>query len=903
MRYTRWIPLLLAVGCAFNELPAEVRPPVADTDTPPLPDLETDGVDEPTGVRITAPTEGARVGASFQLTARIVVPGGVAALCVRRATDACAPVEATADLRRTLSAPPGPFSVAVIARDGADRRYEASVNLIGPTVPDGGPPALRIIEPEPSAIVFGTEVLMRGEAEDDGAVRAVTIEGGAVPPAQPLAAVGDDDFARFSAVVPLVPGAAATLRVRAVDDAGNETVREVRVVSRASAVGRAPAVRIAAPRDGAEIDADAAAISGTVSDDGSITGVEAAADGGEAVRAAFDAAGGAFNVTLPLEPGPHRIKVRAYDDAGNEGTAEIAVNMRPSVRFGPALVVTLRRPVRAAGLFTLELDRRGLNELLTEDTRRSIEVLRIDPGPLVANALAAVRDACGAGWPGAGFSDRGCPVDWTQRERNMWRLVTATTDNINLNGTSVQGMAELASTLSSLGVIEPIGEILRRTLGLSSRRDPIVDLDNMAAAITENAVRTHPAVPADGTLPITLDDALLNLAPLGARYGPAGGHPGFMDPAVPPRSDVLGPDFAMRVVAESNLVRHEGVILGAGKEFMTIIAPGAEDVLAFDFIDPARFSVRGIADDPRVDLSFVLVEHPGWVAAGTAPDPLPRGNGVAWSGAVAKSTIEYVIADAAYRKYATLRTGCDLCRGRNDGALLYELPVLGTDEAEIVVGRAGYDDDPLIGQPDGRPEHFPIISPNPAGWLRTWTLFGLGSPPRPQYVWDMIGEIAQRRLQDGGVTEGTGSVRFVLTGVRVGLSGARIAELLRPALERQKAELSRRMLGDYARENAALDFFVIEPGGTPALAFPGPDDPLPPGAAPATDAGFFDDAARTRRASVRDADGRERIAVADLADRTVYARGRDGGTYAVRLVDTDGDTVRLAVRRREDGGP
>ena len=94
--------------------------------------------------------------------------------------------------------------------------------------------------------------------------------------------------------------------------------------------------------------------------------------------------------------------------------------------------------------------------------------------------------------------------------------------------------------------------------------------------------------------------------------------------------------------------------------------------------------------------------------------------------------------------------------------------VLGIDEAELVVGRQGY-------SKGGGPENFSKINPNPAGWLRIWTLFGLGSPPKPQYVWDMILGVSQRRLLDGGVKQGQGAVRFELTQVPVGLNADELA--------------------------------------------------------------------------------------------------------------------------------
>ena len=424
-------------------------------------------------------------------------------------------------------------------------------------------------------------------------------------------------------------------------------------------------------------------------------------------------------------------------------------------------------------------------------------------------------------------------------------------------------------------------------------------------AIISNVVQTHPHVLPGGLIPVTMQDALMNMAPLAERFGAAGDHPGFLDPAEPTYADVLTDAFQFSMIATSNLHWHEGVQLGVGKSYMALVddqtGPTWDDVLEFDFMDPQSFWVSGIAEDPRVDLTLRIFEHEGWVSVGDSPFPLPRGNGEVWD--LDPWLLEAVFAEGAYLQYQSHRSGCDLCDGADSGALLWEVPLLGIDEAELVVGRQGYDK-----HGDGEPTHFDMIDPNPAGWLRVWTLFGLGSPPEPQYVWDMMIEVAQRRLLDGGVTEGEGDVRFRVEDVPVGIGGSALVEAMRPVMQTQTSKLSDLLLGDYGAGGAPMDFFLARGvDGLLRLHFVVSSDPLPSGSATHGEPGFFADEALTQKVSslvsVGSGDSLHEKLPVGTDEQTVYCMSTNDDVYELKVLPQGDAGVQLSVRQKLGGSP
>src|SRR5690606_34776705 len=110
-----------------------------------------------------------------------------------------------------------------------------------------------------------------------------------------------------------------------------------------------------------------------------------------------------------------------------------------------------------------------------------------------------------------------------------------------------------------------------------------------------------------------LDDALNDLTTLATKLGPTGDHPGVVDPNFPIHSECLTPEFAMTIEAQSNLRLLDGIDLSHGKDYMSTVVdntgPTYDDPLEFDFEDPAKFQIVGVADNPTVDMRFAVREH------------------------------------------------------------------------------------------------------------------------------------------------------------------------------------------------------------------------------------------------------------------------------------------------------
>ena len=55
------------------------------------------------------------------------------------------------------------------------------------------------------------------------------------------------------------------------------------------------------------------------------------------------------------------------------------------------------------------------------------------------------------------------------------------------------------------------------------------------------------------------------------------------------------------------------------------------------------------------------------------------------------------------------------------------------------------------------------------GWTTLTTFTDVGNPPPPAYLWDMLAEVAQVRLHDGGLAEGDADVEFTLEDIAIPL--------------------------------------------------------------------------------------------------------------------------------------
>ncbi len=525
----------------------------------------------------------------------------------------------------------------------------------------------------------------------------------------------------------------------------------------------------------------------------------------------------------------------------------------------------------------LQMTREEVAELFG-DQAESIHLLSLDPTALLGGTLDALRNACGTDWEldspdpnhdctltELGQQFGGQAIAWQlSAEYALVRLLTMTPANADVTGTSSESLQQLVDALASVGEIPPFGVVLADALGIEVT-DPVVSRESLVTALRENFVATHPAVGEQGTLDVTLADALADMAPLADRYGPQGDHPGVVAGEV--NGEVFGPGFVMRVRADSNLRIMDGVDASIGKGFVTTVddrtGPSFDDALEFDFDDPARFGLEGVADDLRVDLRVRLVEHDQFVDS-CVGDPPCQGNlpgdpvdeSSVWS--LAPWSLERIVAKAAYFDYVD--------------RIYYAIYVAGL--AQIHIGQES----------------------TPPGWIHYEVEGGLGDPPGDQYLWETVLEVAQVALHQtpfNDFEEGTVDVAFTVPDVPVGLTGAEAADAVRPFLKAQASTLSDLLLGNYRENNDPVDFhFRRAEDGQRYLFFAAADDLPVPDEYAYPSPGFFADADLTDKVSALERPG--------LEDTIHEKIGLQPGETVLYFADDLGDTYRLRVQVPDD---
>ena len=573
----------------------------------------------------------------------------------------------------------------------------------------------------------------------------------------------------------------------------------------------------------------------------------------------------------------------SVDTGGTSGDEGVDETAGPDV--GTEEVFELRLNDDVPAPLTLEMNKDEVAELFGEQADEVL-LLELDSEPLLTNTLLAVRDACGVAWQidnpnpnpdcsltPLGQTFMGPDGTWqTSPEYAMVRLLTMTPANVDVSGTSSEGLAELADTLSNLFIIDDYGQILADALSIA-RTDPVITTQSLVESFRDNFAASHPAVGEGGRLNFTLADALSDLATLTERYGPQGDHPGVVDPSFPVQGQVFGPDFRMVALADSNLrivdgVDADGGSEGPGKGFASVVVdqtgPTFDDELEFDFNDEEKFRVEGLVEDLRIDMRFSLGEHPLFVPSCTG-SPTCHGNlpGAPSSAqsvwALDEWLFEYLVTDAALTDYEGLT-----------GSLAY---LLGT--AEVHIGQNG----------------------NPPGWIEYDVLFNLGSPPEDQYIWETILEVSQVRLHDSGFAtfpEGV-ELAFTVEDIPVGLTGSEAAEAVRPYLQDQASDISDFLLGDFREDNDPVDFYYRRADdGNPYIYFAAPEDRSDGVPYDYANPGLFHDAALTDKASATSIDGladttHEKLALP--AGESVYYFQDDAGTlFRARFEVGDDDT-------------
>ena len=444
--------------------------------------------------------------------------------------------------------------------------------------------------------------------------------------------------------------------------------------------------------------------------------------------------------------------------------------------------------------------------------------------------------------------------DLAAAERNLVRILRMTPDTADVGSTFVEQLFALAPRV---GLAAPA--ILARALGIGVE-DPILTTDDVKHAVLRHLVGTHPNarrrpgpvtpehpdglydVPF-GHLPVTLEDCASNLASLVEKLGPVVGenggyHPGILVDAQAESPDgILGDDFAVVVRVDTNALPYKGLDATDGS-VGNVSSLRSEAATLIDFNDPDWLVIEGLHVEQLNAISSVtlrIAEDDRFHAGGTSLLPAPWGDSSVWT--APRWSLEHIVADAALQRYRDRR---------------YE-------ETYLSPSDSGDDEDPLL-----------TLSID-EGFLCIETKAGLGDPPPPQYVWDLILEIAQIRLHDGPdaaapdrdrLAEGEASVELTVRDLDIGLTVERLTETIRANLQADPSllvEVAERIM-DNAR--GAPDFYYYRPRDVPPelsgdyLYFVAPEDiPKDDAGLPVRDysayarPGFFVDAELTVPAS------------------------------------------------------
>jgi hypothetical protein len=647
----------------------------------------------------------------------------------------------------------------------------------------------------------------------------------------------------WRADVPLPSGGdPVVLRAVATDDAGAQTE-----ITRSYAHDlEPPQIAISQPAAGEVFATSSLTVSGTAADDRGVAQVLLRVGSGDPEPAEGTTS---WSGRVYLDPGTHTVTATAVDVSGQRTEASVTVTV--------SRIVTLRAP-NDSGDLTLSLDAAGLNRLVPEDDQKRLTLLYVDLEPLMLSGLEAIKNPLAAGLDTSA---------WGPAERNMQRLLRMSPDSANLTGTSLEPVLTLAPNIGL-----PPARLLADIAGVAVD-EPFLSAGDVARAMLRNLIGTHPNIdtdPADGKKKVrnSLYDALRDFTTLGPRFGPTGSHPGFLTGGTFARA--LKANFKMTITAQSNLTQHDGVNPEKGKGYLFVLRdPSRPSILEFDFLNPDHFQVEGIADEPRIDMTFFMGEQNGFLVAGTDRTARPdgifyRGSSAAWG--VPPWLLEHLVIDAVY-----VAKRDRFASDNYQHTYRYDVGAL-APAATVVWDK---------------------------GWITMTTAGGLGSPPPPTYYWDCILEAAQKRLHDEGVAEGAARVQFKLSGIPLGLTGAELTGKLRPQMEAQKADLSRILLGDRSSYTSAVAFYRARGAdGAAYLYFTAPGDI--PGAAPYPYAspGFFRDQALTQKASSTAA-GTSGDSVHEKVraepGSTYFIRGSDGKRYQVDVLDLVGPDLRVRV--------
>ncbi|MBK7825945.1 hypothetical protein [Nannocystis sp.] len=450
----------------------------------------------------------------------------------------------------------------------------------------------------------------------------------------------------------------------------------------------------------------------------------------------------------------------------------------------------------------------------------------------------------------------------------MRRLLNMTADNVNLEGTKLEKMIGLAG---SVGI--PPAKVLaalmcvqvsERSIPFALGAEVLLDLvlgstptpKRLGPVTKEHPDGQYPI--AARSLPITMWDVVSDFKDLSERFGPSGDHPGFISKI---EGIEVGSAMALHIRANLNALPYKGIDLGSGYVASVNSTSSQIDTL-FDFDSPDWLTVTGLSDIVKIGaITVTIVEHKTFVPGGDSKSPSPNGNSAIWD--LPEWEFEHVLIEMARRRTDTVDPHCDT----------YKLAT------QVTAFEACIDD---------------------TGWTTMETFTDIGNPPPPAYFWDILAEVAQVRLHDGGLAEGDGNVEFTLRDVEVSLDQEGIIATVKENIRANPKALAK--LAELLNNNADgdADFYYYRPDASnPAdlqgdyLYFITEDDlrtdadgaPVRPYAY--KHPGFFADAGLTNKLSktskIDDDDTHEKLKVSP--GQVIFAEDDAGHVYQVAVGD------------------
>ena len=459
----------------------------------------------------------------------------------------------------------------------------------------------------------------------------------------------------------------------------------------------------------------------------------------------------------------------------------------------------------------------------------------------------------------------------TQSARNLQRLLTMSPDTADLRCTKLSGLIDVSSAIG-IASADAVADLLQ----MPDRASPVIPPDIAARILLEDLIGTHPAAQfragqngesmavAPRSLPVTLGDVVDNFARMSTTFGrrltvDGLSHPGIITAAR--GFAVVEAAFALTVKVNANALPYKGVELALGRVASVNAIGGqisgadgrAATVFALD--DPNWLRVEGLVPVPYIeDVRFPVHESPLFLPAGTQRGPRPTGDSPVWQ--TPPFMMEHLVAEMGRLLAGRLVEDC----------VVYELG------GGVEVFRACIDE---------------------TGFVEFETFSNVGQPPPPQYIWDIVHELAQVRMHDGGLAEGEANAELRLVNLPLGVSAEQIVTRIRDNLAQNPAALRELAEATHQTTRGAADFYYDRPDGTDAdfLSFIAESD-IPRGpdgqrTRPYAYAhpGFFADAALTAvLGSIAGTHGdsrHHRLQV--VAGQTLYVADDDGGVYRVRI--------------------